>query len=178
MAGQKRTPWAERAAAVKTAYPLSTEIDWYSVFSEDPAILGLIINDIYKLDQSRSGKPGKRPSLTEDSTADKLKKMHGLDYTEKGFVEAFKALCGDRSVRAVASKIQLDKSYVHRLLTGAAFPPVETMAVIAKSFNKDPSYFLEYRIHMVLGALEQKLQEFPESSVVFYNKIYGRIEKN
>lgn len=172
--GQKRTPWNERAASIKDQYPLSTTLDWYSVFSEDPAILGIIINDILKLDQSRSGKPGKRPSLTEESTADKLKKMHGLDYAESAFVDAFKTLCGDKSVRAIAAKVNLDKSYVHRLMSGAAVPSNETLKAIAIGFDKDPSYFLEYRINSILGILEYKLKEYPESSVVFYNKISGR----
>ena len=174
MAGQKRIPWNERAAVIKKEYPMSASLDWNAVFTDDPAILGLLINDILKLDQSRIGKPGKRPSLTESSTADKLRKIQDVDYTDKPFVESFKALCGDRSIRAVASKTNLDKSYVHRLSTGSAVPNLETLKAIAESFGKHPSYFLEYRITYVLDDLKGRLEKAPESSIVFYKKILGK----
>lgn len=172
----KRIPWSERSRAIKEQYPLSVEIDWYQIFSLDPSILGGLINDILKLDQSRQGKPGKRPSLEESSTADKLRKIQDADYTSDLFHRAFKVLCGDRSVRAVATKTGLDKSYVHRLLNGTAVPTSEVMTTIAESFDKHPSYFLEHRIYYILGVLENKLFDSPESSIVFYNKISGRSE--
>lgn len=172
--GQKRIPWTERAVAIRQEFPLSTELNWHKIFTEDPAILGIIINDILKLDQSRSGKPGKRPSLEEDSTSDRLKKIQNIDHTEKSFPEALKDLCDGRSIRAISAKTGLDKSYVHRLLSGNAVPSAETMISIAESFDKDPSYFLEYRINCILSILENRLIAAPESSVVFYNKVTGR----
>jgi len=178
MATQKRTPWVERARTIKDKYPTSATLDWYEIFTDDPAILGNLINDILKLDQSRAGKPGKRPSLAEASTAEKMKKIQETDYTEHEFLQAFKNLCGERSVRAIAAKTGLDKSYVHRLMSGTAIPNSETMSGIAVSFGKHPSYFLEHRINYILGVIEGKLIDSPESSVVFYNKISGRSEKN
>lgn len=172
----KRIPWNERSKAIREKYPLSTEIDWYEIFSVDPAILGGLINDILKLDQSRQGKPGKRPSLEEGSTAEKLRKIQNDDYTNDPFPRAFKALCGDRSVRAVAAKTGLDKSFVHRLLNGTAIPNAETLSGIAVSFGKHPSYFLEHRIYYILGMIENKLFASPEASIVFYNKISGKAE--
>lgn len=177
VATTKRTPWGERSKAIKDKYPDSTSLDWRKIFSEDPAILGNIVNDILKLDQSRTGKPGKRPSLEEGSTSEKLRRIQGADFAEVLFVEAFKSLCGDRSVRAVASKTGLDKSYVHRLMNGNAAPTSETMKIISVSFGKHPSYFLEHRINYILGVLEKKLIDSPESSVVIYNKISGLAEK-
>lgn len=171
---QKRTPWPEKAALIKEAYPLSENLNWHSVFTEDPAILGIIINDILKLDQSRAGKPGKRPSLTEDSTADKLRKIQNVDYAEEPFLKSFRNLCGARSVRAVAAKVSMDKSYVHRLMSGTAVPTHEGLKDIAVGFGKEPSYFLEYRIQTILDILGKKLSDSPESSVVFYKKITGR----
>jgi DNA-binding phage protein len=177
MTGQKRTPWSERAKTIKDKYPDSVTLDWHAVFSDDPAILGSIVNDIMKLDQSRSGKPGKRPSLTESSTAEKLKKIQEGDFSNDGFLSAFRELCGSRSVRAVASKTGLDKSYVHRLMNGAARPSLETISVIAKSFDKHPSYFLEHRVGYILGVLEMKMTSYPESSIIVYNRISGSAEK-
>jgi hypothetical protein len=172
----KRIPWVERSRLIKERYPLSVEIDWYEVFSVDPAILGGLINDILKLDQSRQGKPGKRPSLEEESTAEKLRKIQDDDYTNEEFSRAFRVLCGDRSVRSVAAKTGLDKSYVHRLLNGTVAPSSEILKTVAEAFGKSPSYFLEHRIYYILGMIENKLFNSPESSIVFYNKISGRSE--
>lgn len=177
MTGQKRAPWSERAKGIKEKYPESVSLDWYKVFSEDPAILGSIVNDIMKLDQSRSGKPGKRPSLTEASTAAKLKKIQEGDFSNYVFLQAFRELCGTRSVRAVATKTGLDKSYVHRLLNGVAKPSPGTIKIIATSFGKHPSYFLEHRINYILGILEMKMVSSPESSIIVYNRISGSVEK-
>jgi len=171
---KKRTPWAEKATEIKKQFPLSTEIDWYQVFTDDPAIMGAMINDILKLDQSRVGRPGKRPSLEESSTAEKMRKLQDVDYTERPFNEAFKSLCGDRSIRSVANKVSLDKSLVHRLLSGAAVPSVEVIENISKCFGKHPSYFIEYRIHFIVDSLKKKLLNSPESSIIFYNKITGK----
>jgi plasmid maintenance system antidote protein VapI len=173
----QRTPWSEKSRLIREQYPDSVNLDWYEVFTQDPAVMGNLINDIMKLDQARSGKPGKRPSLEEGNTSAKLKRMQDLDYSEKMFTESFKDLVGERSVRAVASKTGLDKSYIHRLLNGTAVPTPETMKMIAESFDKHASFFIEYRVSYILGMLEKKLHDSPESSIVFYKKILGRSEK-
>lgn len=174
---KKRVPWVERSELIKGKFPSTARLDWYEVFRQDPAILGKIINDIMKLDQARSGKPGKRPSLEEADAQDKLRKLQGEDYSELEFQYSFKNLSGKRSIRMLARKLSLEKSYVHRLLQGKIEPTAETMEQIAKAFNKHPSYFLEYRIYYVLAMLSHKLVQSPESSIVFYNRLAGRNER-
>lgn len=173
-----KTNWADRAKVIKAVYPSTAELDWYEVFYQDPMILGKIINDIIKLDQSRSGKPGKRPSLDEHGAADRLRKLRDEDHTVLPFPEALKMLAADKSVRGLAAKTGLDKSYVHRLLKGDADPSLEIIEKIAKAFNKRPSYFVEYRVGYILAMLDHKLMSSPETSIVFYNKLAGRNERS
>lgn len=174
---KKRVPWIERSELIKDKFPSTARLDWYEVFRQDPAILGKIVNDIIKLDQARSGKPGKRPSLEEADAQDKLRKLQDEDYSEYEFQQAFKALVGKRSIRMLARKLDLEKSYVHRLLQGKIDPPVAVLEQIARAFNKHPSYFLEYRINYVLAMLNHQLVRAPESSIVFYNRLAGRNER-
>lgn len=169
---KKRVPWTERAQSIRDQFPKSDLLDWSKVFREDPAVLGSVINDILKLDQSRVGKPGKRPSLDPTDAIDKIRRIQNIDYTELFFMDAFKLLCGDKSVRSIAMKVSLDKSHVHRLLSGAAVPTNEVLEKIAKGFGKNPSFFVEYRVRNIISALEEKLHKNPESSIVFYGKIF------
>lgn len=172
-----KTAWGDRSKVIKDLYPSTALLDWYEVFYQDPVILGRIVNDIIKLDQSRSGKPGKRPSLDEEGASDRLRKLRDDDHTTLPFVDAFRLLMADRSVRAMAAKVDIDKSFVHRLMKGDADPTLEIMEKISKAFNKHPSYFVEYRIGYVLAMIDHKLMQSPETSVVLYNKLIGRNEK-
>lgn len=174
---QVKTSWAERSKVIKTMYPSTAKLDWYEVFYQDPTILGKMVNDIIKLDQVRTGKPGKRPSLDEQGATERLRKLRDEDHTTRPLSEALKVLAGDRSIRSIATKIGLDKSYVHRLLKGDAEPSLEVIEKVAKAFNKHPSYFVEYRIGYIMAMLDYKLNQVPEMSVVFYNKLAGRNER-
>lgn len=174
---KKRIPWVERSELIKKRFPSTARLDWYEVFRQDPAILGKIVNDIIKLDQARSGKPGKRPSLEENDAQDKLRKLQDEDYSDMEFVPTLKLLAGTRSIRALSRKISLEKSYVHKLLTSKIEPPVQVIEQIAEAFGKHPSFFLEYRIYYVLAMLNHKLTQSPESSIIFYNRLAGRNER-
>jgi transcriptional regulator with XRE-family HTH domain len=177
-ANEHKIPWGERSKLIQKHYPHTAKLDWFQVFYEDPAVLGRIINDIIKLDGERTGKPGKRPTLELDIAEDKLRKLRGEDYTLLEFKDAFKVLCGKLSIRGVAHKTGLDKSYIHRLLNGDAIPTVEAMETIAKAFKKKPSYFVEYRIGYIVAVISHKLEQIPETSVHLYLKLAGRNERS
>jgi hypothetical protein len=176
-ANAHKIPWGERSKLIQKHFPHTATLDWYQVFYEDPAVLGRIINDIIKLDGERTGKPGKRPTLDLDIAEDKLRKLRGEDHTLFEFKDAFRVLCGNLSIRGVAHKTGLDKSYVHRLQSGDAIPTVETIEVVAKAFKKKPSYFVEYRIGYILATISHKLEQSPETSIHFYKKLAGRNER-
>lgn len=176
-ANKHKIPWGERSKLIQKHFPRTAELDWFEVFYEDPAVLGRIINDIIKLDGERTGKPGKRPTLDLDIAEEKLRQLCGEDYTSLEFKDAFRVLCGKLSIRGVANKTGLDKSYVHRLLSGNAVPTVEAIEAIAKAFKKHPSYFVEYRIGYIVAVIANKLEQIPETSIHFYKKLAGRNER-
>ena len=178
-ATEEKMPWKQRSELIKEQFPSTVTLDWFEVFKQDGALLGRIINDILKVDlaQSQPGRPGKRPSLDPKDAADRWRQMTNDDYTMLPFDRAFTILKGDRSVRHMASKVELDRTLVWNLLKGTKRPNPEIMEKVAKAFKKHPSYFVEYRIDYLLGILFHKLQSSPESSVVFYRKLQGKADK-
>lgn len=176
-ANQAKISWSTRAKLIDEQFPFTAKMDWYQIFREDPTILGKILNDLIKLEGERTGKPGKRPTLDLDIAEVKLRQMRGEDYTEYVFKDSLRILAGKLSVRGIANRTGLDKSYVHRLLTGNAIPTVEVLETVAKAFKKKPSYFLEYRIGYILAVTYYNLENNPEVSINWYNKIAGRNER-
>jgi transcriptional regulator with XRE-family HTH domain len=172
---EKKVPWDERIQLIKRQFPSVAALDWHKVFGEDPALMGRIINDIIKVDAAQPGKPGKRPAVDPETAQQRLRQMCGDDYTALPFKDAFKALTHDRSIRGIANKTHLDRNYVHRLLNGTATPTAEVMEQVAVAFNKDPSYFSEYRVAYLFAVLFYKLEQTPEASVAFYRKVRGNI---
>jgi transcriptional regulator with XRE-family HTH domain len=172
-----KIPWGERSKLIKKHFPASAQLDWFEIFRQDPAIAGKIIGDIIKLDQERDGRPGKRPSLSEDMSKEKLRQLAGEDFSDYEFTKAFRILCGDRSVRAVANKVGLAPTRVHQLLHGEVAPTTQQMEQIAKGFKKKPSYFVEYRIAYIVATIAYKLETIPETSTILYKKLAGRNER-
>jgi transcriptional regulator with XRE-family HTH domain len=173
-----KIPWGERSKLIKKYFPSTAKLDWYETFRQDPTIAGKIIADIIKTDQERDGRPGKRPSLGETLTAEKLRQLQGEDYSDEQFTRAFKILCGSRSVRAVAHRTGLPPTRVHQLLKGDIAPTVEIMEQIAQGFRKKPSYFLEYRIGYIVATIAHKLESNPETSTILYKRLMGRNERS
>lgn len=172
-----KIPWSERSKLIKKHFPSTASLDWFEVFRQDPAIAGKIIADIIKTDQERDGRPGKRPSLGEELTAEKLRQLQGEDFSDYEFTRAFKVLVGARSVRNIAHKTGLPPTRVHQLLKGDIPPTVEIMEQIAKGFRKKPSYFVEYRIGYIVATIAFKLETMPETATVLYKKLAGRNER-
>lgn len=167
---RKGIPWKERRLVIFEHFPSVENIDWVKVFTEDPAIMGRIVNDILRLENAQS-RPGKRPALEREKAEKRLRQMRGDDYTTKPFPEAFKILKGDRSLRHVARNTGIDKMVVRALLRGEREPTVDDMVAIAEGFNKHPSYFVEYRMMFVLSFLGEIMLEYPEFTAVHYEKI-------
>jgi DNA-binding phage protein len=172
-----KTAWSERADVIKKSFPSTALLDWYEVFRQDPTILGNILNDVIKLSQERSGKPGKRPSPDEKEAVSKFRRIQDDDYSNETFAQSFKALAANSSVRAVAVKVGVDKSLVHRLLNGQAIPSMDVIEKVAKAYGKHPSYFVEYRVAYIMAIMSHSLSYAPESSVVLYKRVAGRSEK-
>ncbi len=167
--------WDERVSLIRRQFPSTVKLDWYKVFSEDPATLGKVINDILKIDLAEPGKPGKRPSVDPKVAEERWRQITDEDYTFLSFSEAFKDLVGERSIRAVANKTNLDRNLVYRLLQGSIQPSAAVMEQVAKAFKKQPGYFYEYRVAYIFGILSYKLDASREATVSFYQRVkqYG-----
>jgi plasmid maintenance system antidote protein VapI len=176
MSRKEKIPWSERVKKINEKYPSTASLDWYEVFRSDPTVMGKMVSDIIKISETQSSGPGKRPALDPKFAAEKYKQLSGQDYSSLPFKETFNFMKKDYSVRHLARKTSLDKSMVQRLLKGEVDPSVEIMEKIAKGFGKKPSFFLEYRIYYVLGMLHEAMLEYPDFSIVQYNKLKGKNE--
>lgn len=171
----KKTPWKERYELIVSQFPSTTRVDWEKAF-RDVDLWGRVIRDIMRVDQASETHtgPGPRPVLDEASSYDRLRQLMGEDYSYAPFQETFQILAGNRSLRNLASKIGISYGMVNRLLKGDREPDLWLLEQIAKVFNKEPSFFVEYRTAFILGALGDQLDKSPETSVDLYKKIARR----
>lgn len=171
MAGTQRD-WDKTIANLYHQVPKAQGVNWGALFTEDPKILGHLINDIIKVEISKKGRPGKRSTTNESDIIADFKKLRQEDYTDSVFTEAMKAHTEFRSLRQLARMTGLDKMVIRRLLMGDGEPPTSTqLEAIAEGLKKDPSYFIEYRARFVCSVIHEILLENGESATVFYRKL-------
>jgi len=168
----RKVPWQERVKLIHDVFPSTTQMDWRKAFN-DIDLFGRILRDILKVDQTSPGRSGPRPVLDRKKATERLRQFMGADFSDAIFAQAFRELCGDKSVRGVAAKTGLEKTMVQNLLTGKRQPDVQIMEQVAESFKKDPSYFFEYRVAYVLAALGDKMAGAPEMTVDLYKRLRG-----
>lgn len=167
----KKISWNTRKGLIKEQFPAYDALDWTAAFKADVGLLGLIIKNVLKSDQSTLGRPGPRPTLDPKRSAERYAQFIADDYSYLPIDETLKHLQGDLSIRGLANKVGLDFNLVYRILNGKTTASVADLQKMAKAFGKHPSYFLEYRVAYILGALEQAFIESPESSVSTYLKL-------
>lgn len=171
---EKRTSvkasWKQRYVLIQENFPASVRLDWAEAF-KDVDLFGRLFKDILRIDQN-SNRHGVGPRVVDENTSrERLRQLMGEDFSYEPFSTAFPALAGRRSVRNLAAKIGLGKHMTHDLILGRKSPDLYTLEQIAYSFGKDPSYFLEYRIAYVLGALGDHMELSPETTVDLYKKL-------
>lgn len=166
----KKVPWAQRLQDIKKEYPSFDALDWDQAFQNDLDLMGRIIRDILKHEHAEPGHSGPRPALDRDTAKQKLAQIMGMDYSLEKFPLALATLSSGRSIRHIATKTGLNRNTVHRLLKGDVFPDPWTMEVVAKAFNRHPSFFLEYRIDSLMAALESQMQLAPELTIDVYRQ--------
>lgn len=162
--------WQDRYDEIVKIFPSVENIDWGSAFRKDTGLFTAVVADLIK-SEGRGSLPGKRPSLSKEAASIQLSRIAQSDYSNSDFHTTFKALVGNRSMRSVASKTGLGKSYVYQLLNEERSPSFSAMEKIAKGFGKDPSFFLEYRIAFILYNIDQFLVDAPEITTNWYMKI-------
>lgn len=174
-AAGKKMPWKDRYALILEHFPIADRLDWKEAL-RDVDLYGRVLKDILRMDQANEewAGPGPRPVLDQQRARERLRQFMGDDYSYLPFREAFDVLAGDRSIRHLANKIGFGAHNTWNLKNGHKEPDLYTLEVIAKAFNKDPSYFVEYRIAYVLGALGDQMSTNPEMTVDLYRKLRGK----
>ena len=169
-----KVPWSERYALICEHFPTADKLDWNQAFN-DVEVFGRLIYDILWQDQKEEwdGK-GLRPVFSQPRARQRLTQYLGNDYSYVPFTQAFSTLAGTRSIRHLASKVGVSPHFAWNLKKGVSQPDLHTIEKIAKAFKKDPSYFLEYRISYILGALGAQMDLLPEVTVDIYRKISRR----
>lgn len=163
--------WSKKYEEIKTQFPSVEKLNWHEAL-KDGEMFSRLIKDIIKIGASSDQKrPGPRSNPTSRESANEFRKILHEDYSEFAFPVAFAALAGSRSIRSIASKVNISKSTVHRLLTGELKPDVYIMTEIAKAFKKHPSYFVEYREMAIAGAILTKIKNNPEASYHLYKRL-------
>ncbi len=166
-----KVSWETRAKMIKKQFPSVTNLNWDRALERDMDMFGRVLRDILKLEQASPGRPGPRPSLDMPAATRRLNQLMGNDFTMLPFNEAFQVLCGDRSVRHVASMTGLNRNTVQRLLKGDITPDGFEMAVVAETFGKHPSYFHEWRILYITNAIVSRLEYSPDTGIDIYRKM-------
>lgn len=167
-----KTPWKVRYELIKEHFPVAERIDWRKAF-QDLDLYGRLIRDILEDDQKAVPK-GQRTPFDIDQAKARFRQFAGDDYTLLPFDQAFDNLCGNRSFRHLMSKLDMPRMSVWRLKAGVKEPDLYTIEQVAKAFDKDPSYFLEYRIATILGALGDQMDMAPEMTVDLYRRIHRK----
>lgn len=173
---QKRVSWDERMRVIRRTFPSTADMDWVEVFDDEPEIMGAILQDVIRSMQATPGKSGPWPGLDRRRAQPVVDEWLGKDpkkrpYAVLPFPEAFKLLIEGRSVRHVANKLGWGKDRVLRLLLGQQKPVATDMEHIALTFDKSPSYFLEYRIAWAVTAFASSLEASPERTIRVYEQM-------
>lgn len=168
---EQKLPWSKRREIIKKQFPSIDRLDWQAVFKQDPAVAGKIINDILKADVAEPGRPGKRPSLDNTEARIRVNQIRDDDYTVEAFHRAATLLKGDRSIRHFSNTTGINKDVLVKLLKGSMEPTIEHMEKMAKGVKRHPSYFLEYRIAYVTKILVERMNQYPEASIVQYTRV-------
>lgn len=166
-----KVPWEDRAERIRKRFPTVDVLDWEDALARDVDLFGRIIRDILKLEQAVPGRPGPRPSLDVFAATRRMQHFWGNDFSLEPFPEALKLLAGQRSIRNLAHRVKLRKSYMNMLLNGQVEPDGFVMRLCAEAFDKHPSYFLEWRILYVVAAVVRRLEWSPEASVSLFRKL-------
>jgi len=165
----KKIPWEEKYRRITSQYPEVVDVNWSDLLRQDSDIFARLLGDVLK-SGSRGSRPGKRPTLDRAEALQRLARVSDEDFSEFDFHETFRYMTQGFSIRGIAAKTGLGKSYVQRLLQGDAHPSFETMEKIAHAFKKHPSFFIEYRIAKTIVVIDSLLRDSPETATAWYLK--------
>lgn len=179
---RKRIKWPERLEMIKQHFPDSADINWSEALN-DNEVFARVIRDVLKAQQhlNRSDDErsvaGRRPNIDIDDGMAAWRELMGRAYSELGFQDSMRLLAADRttgkqhSLSHIASKTGISRSRVHRLISGEENPDIADMEMIAKAYNRKPSFFTEYRIYAITAFMMKSLEVDPGISISLYEEI-------
>ncbi len=159
----KKEELQAKIISLKDKFPQLENIDWSDVIRKNPDILENIVSDIVKTE-------GSRRKIDRRDGNRRMNAIYNTDHSERAFKDSFTILSTNESIRKTAAKIEASPAHVYNLKEGKAEPTIEIMERIAFAYNRDPSYFLEYRVHYVLQSISCFLMKNPETASAWFCK--------
>lgn len=174
--------WDERYRRIQAQFPsCRPDFSWYDSL-ESPQLLGRLLHDLANIGWERPTRRGQRSRLDPDEGMERIAalfeggpKLSALeaevsgDATTLPFHEAFAELAAERQLTITAisrlGAITMSRTEVHRLIRGERAPTGYDMEQVAAAFDKEPTYFHEYRVGMLTEAFLSHLHADPEISV-------------
>lgn len=175
---QKLADW-DRAKELYPSVKNGVE-EWMDFFDRRPDVLHSILGDIYVVTKydDRKRETGKRldgrRTMPKDANLDELWDMITPQVSMEPFPAAFKALQGDRSLRAMAIRVGMDHRELSRLLNGKQDLHIAVLEQIASKCRVSPAYFVEWRIKYSLAVLDQIMRKHPNLSVSLAKRLSGK----
>jgi AraC-like DNA-binding protein len=160
--------WPDRLAQIRSEYP-STMDDRATVREAlaDYDLVGRIMRDILRIGWEAPTRGQRAPLEWNDGSARlrALESQRTGQATTKPFAEAFRELAAGITLDALADALAMSRSQVHRLLRDEipATPP--EIVKVAVYFDKPPTYFHEYRLHLICASIAEQLSAVPERSI-------------
>lgn len=156
----KDIDWDTKLESIREEFPEVDGIDWAKIFNERTNVF-----------ESIAGGVAKKFLIDKNEG---LSSLYENKYSDLPFVEALDKLWGDRTVAEMSELTGITPNVIRRLKFGERPPMYEDMEKIAKAFGLDPGFFVEYRIAVVVSAIDRFLKSSPETCIVWYKKVRDR----
>lgn len=140
---------------------------WMAAFSEEPQAMYSILADIIKVAHAKPGRVGQRPMPREEEVD-----LDALIYgqvSNEPLTETLPRLM-TMSERRLADMVNMSKTQVQRIMSGDYEPDLSQLRRIASAVNVPPTYFLEYRVAMVISAVHNVMAENPNVATALYRR--------
>lgn len=155
---------SEKLKSLKEKYPELENIDWADIFAKNPDILNGIVGNVARSGLVRKG------ALDRLTGTRQLAMISDSDFSELPFYESLGILASGQDI---AELLDLTDEEVHGLESGELPISFELIETAAERLGRHPSYFLEYRIMVILESVELFLRRNPEAATSWYSKAKG-----
>lgn len=177
--------WPAIVERIHDRYPSTAARDYRSEVRGrmDTDTLASILRDVVRVGHSPVQR-GQRPMPSAEVGLERLRTIRGEDFSVAPFAVAFAALAKWRSRATIARQTGLERTRVQRLLSGWRIeadgtrtprrPTIEEMEIIAAAYDKQPTYFAEYRTHVVAALVAAEMASNPELSATVLHRLGSR----